>query len=100
MICHEEDLRGPVKGWIIAKGLIPHDEVQKCGKIPDVLGFRGAEIEVAVELKLTDWRRALHQACIYTTFAQESYVAMPSNKRRILEKNIGEFIRWRVGAGG
>ncbi|MBE0526572.1 MAG: hypothetical protein IH631_06485 [Candidatus Thorarchaeota archaeon] len=97
MMCAEEDLREPVRDWMLERGLDPHDEVQKCGKIPDVLGLRGSEIEVAVELKLSNWRRALYQATIYTTFAQESYIAMPWNKREVLERNLDEFIRWGVG---
>jgi len=93
----EEDLRAPIRAWMTLRGLEPRDEVQKCGKIPDVLGMRGSDIEVAVELKLSNWRRALYQATIYTTFAPESYIAMPSGKEGVLRKNIQEFSRWGVG---
>ena len=93
----EEDLRGPVRSWLEGRNLVPHDEVQRGGKFVDLLGSEGGIAKVAIELKLANWQRALYQATIYTCFASECYVAMPESKRHLLERNIGEFVRWGVG---
>lgn len=49
----------------------------------------------AVELKLTDWRRAIAQAGRYRLFADRSYIAMPEN--RITPALVREATRNNVG---
>jgi hypothetical protein len=93
----EEELRPSVKQWVIDQGLEPKDEIPTCGKIPDILGVKDDEIKVAIEMKLSNWQRALYQAIIYTTFTNKSYVAMPQKKEKIIKKNIDEFKRWGIG---
>jgi hypothetical protein len=44
----------------------------------DLYGFCADENStVAIELKLTDWRRALHQAMLYQLCSDYVYIAMP-----------------------
>ncbi len=49
----------------------------------------------AVELKLTDWRRAIAQAGRYRLFADRSYIAMPH--KRVTSALIDEAVRNDVG---
>jgi hypothetical protein len=93
----EEDLRDPVRKWVMGRGLCPRDEVPRCGKVPDVIGLSGDNIVLAIEMKVSDWQRALYQATLYTMFANESYIAMPENKRELLLRNIRRFERWDIG---
>lgn len=51
---------------------------------------------ISIEFKLTDWKKALTQAFRHTTFASKSYVIMPSNKKRVLEKNAELFRTYGV----
>ena len=87
----EEDLRPHVNSWIKSLGLEPLNEYRICWRIPDVVGVRKGRIEVAVEMKMSDWRRALQQASAYTMFSVRSYVAMPSRKQGVILRRIREF---------
>jgi len=94
----EEELRKPINEWITGLGLRPVNEYRICWRIPDVIGLGEKRIEVAVEMKLADWKRALWQAKMYTMFAIRSYVAMPSSRQGLMLRNIREFRRKGVGA--
>ncbi|WP_343989413.1 hypothetical protein [Terrabacter terrae] len=50
---------------------------------------------VAVELKLSAWRRAIAQAGRYRLFAEQCFVALPDS--RVASAVIGEAARNRVG---
>jgi hypothetical protein len=52
---------------------------------------------IAVEVKLTKWRRALIQAFKYTVFANQSYVAMDFSYVHRATANIEQFQRSNVG---
>ena len=52
---------------------------------------------VAIEVKLSNWKRALIQAFKYTIFANQSYVAMDAHYVHRAEANIGEFKRGNIG---
>lgn len=56
----------------------------------------GIEI-VAIEGKLSRWRKALWQATTYLNFADKSYVALPHNRANLVPKIAGEFRRAGVG---
>lgn len=94
---YEEELREPVNRWVSQEGLDPRNEFRICWRIPDVVGVKENRIHVAVEMKLSDWRKALEQARIYTMFARRSYVAMPAGKQRLLLENIRYFRRSGIG---
>jgi hypothetical protein len=93
----EEELRPPINEWMLQKGLHPINEYRICWRIPDVVGVRDGRIEVAVEMKLSDWKGALRQASIYTIFSAKSFVAMPSKKQALVLRHIREFRRNGVG---
>ena len=93
----EEELREPIRNWVEFNGFDAKDEVPMCGKIPDVIGMYGSDVEIAIEMKLSNWKRALYQAFIYTNFANKSYIAMPENKQETILKNIDEFTKWGIG---
>lgn len=94
----EEELRPHVNAWVISKGHIPLNEYRICWRIPDVVGVRNGRIEVAVEMKLSDWKGAINQASTYTMFSVRSFVAMPSKKQALVLRHIGDFRRKGVGA--
>ena len=93
----EGELREPIRQWILSKNLVVSEEITKIGKFPDLIGINGTSIEIAVELKVSDWKKALYQAIHYNLFARKSYIAMPEKKRALLLKNLAEFKRWNVG---
>ena len=93
----EEELRPPINEWMLQEGLHPINEYRICWRIPDVVGVRDGRIEVAVEMKLSDWKGALRQASIYTIFSVKSFVAMPSKKQALVLRHIREFRRRGVG---
>jgi hypothetical protein len=94
---YEEELREALKKWVTEQGFEVFCEVPVCGKIPDVLGAKDGIIRIAIEMKLSNWKRAIEQAFVYEVFANRSYIAMPENKKRLLQKNISEFNRWGIG---
>ncbi len=94
----ENDLREPIVKWLEGKGLSAVSEFHICHRIPDVMGVRDGIVKVAVELKLSDWKRALNQASVYRFIAERSYVAMPSTKQRIVLRNISAFRELGIGA--
>lgn len=79
----EEDLRGPIRGWLEGQKLAVHDEVPMGTSRVDVVGYRpeslwhGAERVVAVELKnqLSQLKRGLDQMTNYSEYAHEVYLA-------------------------
>lgn len=93
----EEELRPFINEWILQKGLRPINEYRICWRIPDVVGIREGRIEVAVEMKLSDWKGALRQASNYTMFSVRSFIAMPSEKQALVLRHIREFRRKGVG---
>ena len=70
------------------------------GKYSDVyqdneIGFHPSI--TAFELKLRDWKRALHQAYRYSYFADLSVVVLPPEMARIAIKNINLFNKLNIG---
>jgi hypothetical protein len=76
----ERELIDPVKSYLLTRG---------CSNVVSELRFFDRGIDVygvcdgrrtltyAVELKLSDWQRALQQAAVYQLCSDFSYVAMP-----------------------
>ena len=69
--------------------------------IPDILIADSKESEtphiLALELKLSSWRRAIKQAFRYRSFAWESYVVIDYSKSSGALRNIDEFRRLNIG---
>lgn len=52
---------------------------------------------VAIEAKLKNWKRALHQAYRYKWFAERVFVCMPEQNIRPAVAHINQFRRMKVG---
>lgn len=52
---------------------------------------------IAIEVKLTNWKRALIQAFKYTIFANQSYVAMDADYVHRAKANMDEFQKYNIG---
>lgn len=52
---------------------------------------------IAFEAKLTDWKRAAHQAYRNTSFAQQAYVVMPQRNAEKASIYQEFFLRYGVG---
>jgi len=75
----EEDLRTPVRDYFAERGYTVRDEVWINGRIADLYAYQDdTEVDpVAIELKLTDWKKATRQAMAYQLGAVYTYVALP-----------------------
>lgn len=93
----EEDLRAPVRAFLEDRGYEVRDEVWINGRIADLYAYRGDDEPVAVELKLTDWKKAVRQAQAYQLGAVYTYVALPvlhvstvmRRSRDLRSRNVG-----------
>ena len=65
--------------------------------ITDILARTRHREVIAFEAKLTDWRRAIHQAYRNTTFALRSYVVLPDQVARRAEGSTDLFTSHGVG---
>lgn len=65
--------------------------------VTDVLVRTNKGHLVAFEAKLTDWRRATHQAYRNTTFAKRAYVVMPPKAAERASTHADIFSRYGVG---
>ncbi len=65
--------------------------------ITDVLARTPEGHLVAFEAKLTDWRRATHQAYRNTTFAERAYVVMPEKAAERAKLHTDIFSRYGIG---
>lgn len=77
-------------------------EVPTLGRAIDLVLYRGRAL-TSVEFKLSNWKRALKQACDHRLVADYAYVCMPS-KRVTSEiehgfKNAGVGLLFYVGKG-
>lgn len=52
---------------------------------------------IAIEAKLKNWKRALHQAYRYKWFAKKSFVILPSDNIQPAKKQISLFEKYQVG---
>jgi len=87
----------------LKKAFFDHDNVQL---IQEVSGFFGipdvvlkAEKVVAVEYKLSNWKRALIQAFKYKNFANAAYVLLDKDFSHRAVRNIDSFKRSKIGLG-
>jgi hypothetical protein len=62
----------------------------------DLYGYsRRRNATVAIELKLTDWRRALRQALLYQLCSDLVYIAMPARSAKRVE--VSELREYGIG---
>jgi len=67
----------PVSRALARMGYNVAEEVRILGKAVDVVGARAPEPDlVTVELKLSDWKRAVRQAYVNQTFGDLAYIAL------------------------
>lgn len=52
---------------------------------------------LAFEMKLTDWRKALSQACRYRYFANAAYVVLPPASAKLAREKLDLFRHLKVG---
>jgi hypothetical protein len=74
----EEDLRRPVADFLRKAGMKVMHEVPINGRIADLVGI--GEVIIAVELKLSDWKKGVRQAMAYQLACERSYLCMPFQK--------------------
>lgn len=55
------------------------------------------EAAVALELKLSDWKRGLAQAARYRAFAERSFLVLDSRRIRSAERHVASFTMNEVG---
>jgi len=65
--------------------------------VTDVLARDSEGRLIAFEAKLSDWRRAAHQAYRNTVFAGVAYVVMPAGKAAAAAKHLPVFEAYGVG---
>ncbi len=90
----EYQLAAPVTAWLEGSGYRVDAEVPILGRRADLIGAGGDGL-VAVELKLRDWREALHQATAYQLAVDRAWVAMP-----LAAASSAYRARWRFEAEG
>jgi hypothetical protein len=92
----EAEMLQPVIDYFVERGYDWEVEPLKMGKIPDLFCWKDGET-VAIELKLSDWKKASYQATIYRIFCNRCYVAFPIEKKRFLETKLDEARKWGFG---
>lgn len=79
-------------------------EVNNLFGIPDVVfsQFNKESLlySCAIELKLSNWKRALEQAFRYKSFAEYSYVILDNSRTKPAIKNLPEFKKRNIGLLG
>jgi len=63
----------------------------------DILSLSNENEIIAFEAKLSNWRKAIHQAWRNTSFANQVYVVLPRNFASAAIKNKAEFKELGVG---
>ena len=93
----ELELIKPVSDYLIKQGYYVRHEIKIGFHRADLVGFKGDEV-VAVELKLSDWKKAIVQVKNYMLGADYVYLAVPLFKSyNILRK--AEHILKKEGIG-
>ena len=93
----ERSLVGPVIRYISYRGFTKYeDELQFYECSIDLYGFsRKSGLSIAVELKLTRWKKALKQALRYQLCADLVYVAVP--KETAMRVDVSQFEAVGIG---
>jgi hypothetical protein len=91
-IKREQDLLAPVSGFARRKGFrFQQAELPFFEYRIDLYGFsRPTSETIAIELKMTDWKRALYQSMIYQLCSDYVYIAVPLKSARRVDLSILE----------
>lgn len=82
-IVSENSMKAPVAKFLRDAGYATRYERHVGARKIDVLGARGKPCElIAVELKVSKWLQALHQASFYAYWSNRAYVALPSERAK------------------
>lgn len=93
----EADLRAPIHTFFKSRHYSVFDEVRLFSRKIDVIATRRNEIS-SVELKINDWRRAIHQAFLNLSVSDYSSIALPrSTCRRIESTILNEALDYGIG---
>lgn len=93
----ELELIKPVSDYLKKQGYKVHDEIKIGFHRADLVGFKESDV-VAVELKLSDWKKAIIQAKNYMLGADYVYLAVPLFKSyNILRKAEYYFKKEGIG---
>lgn len=84
----EQELIVPVSLYFYRHGGIILREVRLGFCRADLVVFTPDDTVIAVELKLSDWKKAFIQAQNYQLGSDYVYVAFPEKKRSLLEKKV------------
>ncbi|MFQ5837443.1 MAG: hypothetical protein ACE5HJ_01505 [Thermoplasmata archaeon] len=94
----EKELRRPVEHFLKESGMEVLHEVSINGRIADVVGV--SKDLIAIELKLTDWRRGLRQAMSYQLACDRSYLCLPFHEALRMTYKAHYFEKEGVGVLG
>lgn len=95
-----EAVDGPLE-VLRGSGLFKKAEVRAPGGVPDYVLYRylhtSVHYVVAIEFKLSNWRKALAQAFRYRNFANEAYVVLDQSRARRALESADMFRKANVG---
>ena len=89
----EEDLLPAVTQYFFKKGCLIHREIKIGFCRADLLIFTPEHLVIAVELKLSDWKKALIQAQNYLLGSDYVYIAFPDTKKDLLLKKAATQLK-------
>ncbi len=93
----EEELRDPVKELFRNKNYDIYDEIRLFSRNIDLIAKRKSNL-IAVELKLVDWKKAIHQASLDFRVANFSYIALPESIiSRVNRKMYHDLLNTGIG---
>lgn len=95
---YELELLSPVTLFFERKGCIVHREIQIGFCRADIVAFTPNKKVISVELKLSDWKKALVQAKNYQLASDFVYVAFPLSKSyTVLKKSRHLLEKYGIG---
>ena len=91
----EKDIEKDVTTFIENQGYVVYPQIRLLNRRIDLLGIRADNQMLAVELKIRNWKQAIHQAYLGSLCASKAFVALPSTTLHLVDLNI--FIRTGIG---
>lgn len=105
MFSTELELHQSIREFLLPKltggGVVVESEVEGLFGIPDIVIAEKVEDKIghiiALELKLSSWKRAIKQAFRYRSFAWESYVVIDKTRSSAAAANLEKFRQYNIG---
>jgi len=89
MICTEKDLVNLVEASFKNQNYVTAREIKMLSKFIDVVAYNLANDEIiAIEAKLSKWRRALQQAITYKICADRVYIAISTEFCHLVDNEL------------